>query len=82
MEMVHVSIFSLRMKTTVSRVNEIEAVQVWIQWRLLHVSDFGYQIPIAVDMKSAVFWDVTPCMRKKFNLVSEDQNASIFRVEE
>jgi hypothetical protein len=25
---------------------------------------------------------VTPCMRKKFNLVSEDQNASIFRVEE
>jgi hypothetical protein len=45
------------------------------------LSYFGFEIPVAVAMKSATFWDLTPC-NVEFTNVSEEDTASIFRIKE
>jgi hypothetical protein len=42
----------------------------------------GFEILTAVVMKSAIFWDITPCSPLKVNNVSEEHVISIFRVTE
>jgi hypothetical protein len=41
----------------------------------------GFEVLSAVVMKSAIFWDITPCSPLKVRDVPEEHIASIFRVE-
>jgi hypothetical protein len=42
----------------------------------------AFEIISAVDIKTSVFWDITPCCPVKVNDVSEEHVTFIFRVEE
>jgi hypothetical protein len=44
--------------------------------------DVVFKVLTAVIMKSTIFLDITPCSALKFNHVSEEHIASIFRTEE
>jgi hypothetical protein len=47
------------------------------------IINFEFEVPTAVNMKSSIIWDITPCgFGEKSTYVSAEYIASNFRVEE